>query len=604
MADTTEPRRTGARRRRAARLALVGALGLVVAIVPSVSRSVADAAPVTRSFLAFGSGGWKALDSGADPGPGWRMMSFDPSSWRNVSLPAGNGAGIASVLSTAPITQYLTRTFTASLGSARLVRLTLRRDDGVIVYLNGRPVSRTAMPYGEPTNATQASSPTTGVQYQVDTFWLPREFLRDGTNRISVELHQAAVNDDAYFDLALDGIGDAADTTAPGAPAATVSEVTPTAIRVAWTPPADASGIAAYRIRRGSNTLVIAQTSWGTNYLDQQLGPGSTYSYSVTAIDRAGNESAASVVSATTSLPAGTPVVRLQAAGDIGMGTAAQNMFTAAGNEPADAFIPLGDLSYAAGTEAAWCQMARSRLKYREIEVVGGNHEDDKGSGGHIDRFAACLTERRVSGGTYPTNYYADYGSLARVIVISPSLWVDGRFYDYFPINQERRWLIDTIAAARAQNRWVVVAMHEPCVSVGEKGCEIRSDLMDVLAGADLLLTGHDHIYARTQQFGLQSGCTTFVATWANPRCVTGDGYGGNYKAGRGVVQVVNGVGGESVNALDMSDPLWPYIVIANGKNSWSPATGYLRVAITPTALSADFRATSGRFGDSFTIRR
>ena len=193
---------------------------------------------------------------------------------------------------------------------------------------------------------------------------------------------------------------------------------------------------------------------------------------------------------------------------------------------------------------------------------------------------------------------------LVRLVVISPGLSVGGRFYDYFPINQERRWLIDTIAAGKAQGRWIVVALHKPCVSVGEKPCEIRADLMDVLTSADLLLAGHDHIYERTQQFRTGPGCTTFSSTWANPACVGGDGYGGTYTAGRGAVQVISGVGGQSQNTLGASDTDWPYVVVANGRNSWSSADGYLRITATPSALAGEFRATRGQFGDSFTIRR
>lgn len=578
-------------------------LTVVAAVLVPAARPPVDAAMV-HTFLAFGSTGWDIGDTGTDPGVGWRMTSFDASPWRNGALPVGTSPGVATQLATTAVTQYLTRTFSASLADVRLVRLRLRRDDGVLVYLNGRPVAKANMPFGEPTHTTRSWAATTATTYQEETIWLPREWLKDGTNRISVEVHQATPNDDAYLDLELTGFGATTDVTAPAAPTGSVAEVTGSAIRLSWTAPSDPSGIVAYRVRRGSNTLVMAQTSWGTTYLDQQLAPGSVYSYSVSAIDAAGNESSATVLSARTLLPAGTPVVRLQAVGDIGMGTSAQAMLSVAGAEPADAFIALGDLAYQAGVETKWCDMVRTRLNYRNVEVVPGNHEDDTGTGGNITNFAACLRERVVSGGTYPTNYYADFGSLVRLVVISPGLSVGGRFYDYFPINQERRWLIDTIAAGKAQGRWIVVALHKPCVSVGEKPCEIRADLMDVLTSADLLLAGHDHIYERTQQFRTGPGCTTFSSTWANPACVGGDGYGGTYTAGRGAVQVISGVGGQSQNALGAADIEWPYVVVANGRNSWSPADGYLRITATPSALAAEFRATKGQFGDSFTIRR
>ena len=58
--------------------------------------------------------------------------------------------------------------------------------------------------------------------------------------------------------------------------------------------------------------------------------------------------------------------------------------------------------------------------------LLPGNHEDDFGEHGHITQFAKCLPDRLRVTGTYPTEYFFDYGGRVRVIVISPDLTVNG----------------------------------------------------------------------------------------------------------------------------------------------------------------------------------
>ena len=92
------------------------------------------------------------------------------------------------------------------------------------------------------------------------------------------------------------------DFTAPTVPQDVVATAqSPTSIAISWSPSTDASGIAEYRIYRNGNATPIGTTA-ATDYVDNGLAPGTNYSYTVRAVDRAffPNVSAASAAASAT----------------------------------------------------------------------------------------------------------------------------------------------------------------------------------------------------------------------------------------------------------------------------------------------------------------
>ncbi len=90
-------------------------------------------------------------------------------------------------------------------GSPAETQLILRTvlDDGAVVYVNGTEILRSNLPDGPMTRTTPASSDITGPPSAVDRV-LPASLLRNGTNVLAIELHQAAAGlNDAWFDLTL-----------------------------------------------------------------------------------------------------------------------------------------------------------------------------------------------------------------------------------------------------------------------------------------------------------------------------------------------------------------------------------------------------------------
>ncbi|MEU3690924.1 fibronectin type III domain-containing protein [Streptomyces narbonensis] len=102
------------------------------------------------------------------------------------------------------------------------------------------------------------------------------------------------------------------DRTAPGAPTGlTAVENDRRGVDLRWTAPT-ATDVASYRVYSGS-TLVDTVT--GTAYSNEWLTPGTRYTYTVRAVDRTGNVSAAATASFTSSgdLVAPAPVTGLKA---------------------------------------------------------------------------------------------------------------------------------------------------------------------------------------------------------------------------------------------------------------------------------------------------
>jgi hypothetical protein len=153
---------------------------------------------------------WKYLDNGTDQGTAWRTPSFDDNAW--ASGPAQLGYGDhdeSTVVSFGPdvnnkyITTYFRQAFdVADMSVFKGLKLRLLRDDGAVVYLNGREVFRSSMlaaPVTATTLAQDARDENAFAEKSIDP-----QLLVNGRNVIAVEVHQAEVtSSDISFDLEL-----------------------------------------------------------------------------------------------------------------------------------------------------------------------------------------------------------------------------------------------------------------------------------------------------------------------------------------------------------------------------------------------------------------
>lgn len=163
-----------------------------------------------QSIIISSGDTWKYLDNGTDQGSNWFNENFNDSSWPSGSTQMGYGEGDeATIVSFGPdanqkyITTYFRKVISLSNTYANYV-LKGKRDDGVVVYVNGIEVFKDGLtsPINYNTLATQAID---DGQVWLSTI-LNGNLLRLGSNTIAVEIHQSAVNSsDISFDFELTG---------------------------------------------------------------------------------------------------------------------------------------------------------------------------------------------------------------------------------------------------------------------------------------------------------------------------------------------------------------------------------------------------------------
>lgn len=155
---------------------------------------------------------WKYLDDGSDKGKEWQSSEYDDSTWKTGQGKFGYGDSQQTLISYGSnslykhITTYFRKTFeiTDSKNASGYI-LNILRDDGSIVYLNGKEVVRSNMPETNVNYKTLASTSvsstgeTTYVSYPVSA-----SDIIEGLNTIAVEIHQnSSSSSDLGFDLEL-----------------------------------------------------------------------------------------------------------------------------------------------------------------------------------------------------------------------------------------------------------------------------------------------------------------------------------------------------------------------------------------------------------------
>jgi PKD repeat protein len=308
---------------------------------------------------------------------------------------------------------------------------------------------------------------------------------------------------------------------------------------------------------------------------------------------------------------AGEPgVVHFAAAGDFGVTSNTSGVLTGIAAQQPDLALALGDLSYGTtGAEQAWCDFVTARVGAGfPFELLAGNHESN-GINGNINDFAACLPNQ-VPGlvGTYGRQWYVDVprvDPLVRFVMISPDLtFPDGTTWSYAAGTPRYNWTASAIDGARSNGiPWVVVGAHKPCLSLGAYSCDFGTDLQQLMLTkrVDLVLHGHEHLYQRTDQLGIRTGCASVTPGAFDGDCIAdGDN---DMNQGAGTVFATVGNGGRPLRDANTSDAEVGYFAAHSALNV-TPSHGFLDVRATADELAARFVATSGTFADSFTIRR
>lgn len=156
---------------------------------------------------------WKFYDKEPALDEKWSALDFDDAAWSSGEARLGYGGdGEKTTLSFGNddkkkiITYYFRQTFeVADASKIKKLKLHLLRDDGAVVYLNGKEIFRSNMPEGSVSRDTLALA-AVGNEDEQKFFdaSVPAD-LKTGRNVIAVEVHQAApTSSDIGFDLELE----------------------------------------------------------------------------------------------------------------------------------------------------------------------------------------------------------------------------------------------------------------------------------------------------------------------------------------------------------------------------------------------------------------
>ncbi len=458
---------------------------------------------LTAQVLVNQGSQWKYLDDGSNQGTAWRDLSFDDSSWSSGNAQLGYGDGdeatvisYGSSASYKHVCYYFRQTFNVTDPNANSgLKISLLRDDGAVVYINGVEVARSNMPSGNITYNTFAASTVAGQEE--DTFYeynISSSVLQAGQNIIAVEVHQRSrTSSDVSFDLQLEF-----DTL-------NYYQKLPYVllyghdndIMVTW----QLNSTQTCNFEYGTDTNYTAGNIQSTenNSSDHQhfvtltnLSPDEKYYYRVSV-----NNTNYQTGSFQTFPPDNAQEITFFAYGDNrtypsdhdAVAQAIMNDITQ--NNLKQTFIlNSGDLVSDGDSENSWQDEFFNQQYNHIIELLGnlpyaaaiGNHE---GQGILFEKYFPYY---------YPNNRYYfsfDYGP-AHFTVID-------QFTNYSQGSQQYNWIVNDLSTTN--KAWKVVVFHKPGWSAG--GHDNNSTVQTVLQplfeqyGVKFVLTGHNHYYAR-----------------------------------------------------------------------------------------------------------
>jgi hypothetical protein len=421
-------------------------------------------------------------------------------------------------------------------------------DDGAAVYVNGVEAFRRGIEAKE----IVFSSPGK-FKPKEETFKVPSSIFKPGKNVIAVEVHQDGPDSsDLWFELGITAPGRAKPAAALAAPVAPLSPQKGEVAKVTMTLMADPATGRAFTwyttpLSRRNDLQIVEKAAGSADFSKAKrfngtqafstnspeeichkaeasgLKPGASYWY------RVGDErldlwsAAGSFTTAKTS--GGFSFIDLadtQAKTEEEASLSARTLATASSTLRDAAFMILnGDIVDTGMNELQWNWMlgdAAPTLMNLALVPVAGNHDEDPES--FIEHFALPVPE----GAATKTGAYYSFDCQNAHFIVLNNNEDSAEWANFTP--EQISWLkADVARAKKAGALWIIVAMHKgPYTTsnhatdadimgangVRTKWAPLASDL-----GIDLVLQGHDHLYARTKPLAgdkpAAKGGTTYV---------------------------------------------------------------------------------------------
>lgn len=594
---------------------------------------VCETASQTTPLLSSGSN-WKFLDNGSNQGSSWSTISFNDASWQSGNAELGYGDGDeATVVNYGPsssnkyITTYFRKQFTVTNPSQFFsIDLQAKRDDGIVVYINGTEVWRNNMPSGPVLFNTTASS---AIAFGAESAWnqtnISPLFLVNGNNTIAVEIHQeSGSSSDITFDLKMSGNLNIPPVNVARGPYLQMG--TSNSMILKWRTDVTCDS----KVWYGTSLTSLTNTSTNPSFVTDHeikltgLSPSTSYYYMI------GTSSSTLTNSSLNQSFKTSPVIgtkgkyKFWVVGDAGTGNGNQinaktGFLNYIGNNHIDGWLWLGDNAYDGGFDSEYQTnvfangIYADELKKIVVWPAPGNHDYNNNipfspSPAYLDIFTLpTLGEAGgVSSGT--EKYYSyNYGNIHFIVLDSYSV---GRGTN----DPMAVWLQSDLTANTLP--WVIAYWHHPPYTKGSHNSDnptfidgelvdMRENILPILenGGVDLVLNGHSHCYERSflidGHYGTSgqlnasmiknntSGYYPSVCPYQKQTLIN--------KAHKGAVYSVVGCSGKTSGTSSG----WPHPVFYSYNNT---LLGSMLIEINDNRLDAKFITSTSTVYDGFTI--
>ncbi len=556
---------------------------------------------------------WKYLDNGTDQGSTWRDVSFSDATWASGPGEFGYGDGDeATVVSYGanPSSKNITTYFRKSVSIADVNAFTsfqigVKRDDGVVLYVNGTEVWRDNIA-GAVAYNTLATADAADDGSSVLTANIPTSYFVNGNNVIAAEVHQFVANSsDLSFDMSLTGMGNTPPTIPSVVIGSYLNVATPTSIIVRYRTDISAMSKVVYGTTAGVFTDSAYSASPITEHIVQLSGlqPNTKYYYAVKSGNNFIQNNPAENFFVTPPVVGTIKPTRIWVLGDMGFGSVEQNQvrdayYNYSGNTYTDLWLWLGDNAYNSGTDAEYQNNVfnnryEKMLRQTVVWPAAGNHEMYASNavtetGPYYELFN-FPTNGEAGGVPSGKKAYYSYNYANIHFVVLESTTASFRTIGGAMMN----WLQADLAANT--QKWTVVYFHHPPYSMGSHNSDTETELIEMRQNfvpileqykVDLVLCGHSHNYERSFLIKNHYGSEN---TFNNSNLVNGGSGAGvtpyiksasaNFQ---GTVYAVAGTGG----ILEGTSPGWPH----NAMYSYSSSTyGSMVLDVNGDTLYAKF---------------
>ncbi|MFN0190222.1 MAG: metallophosphoesterase [Bacteroidia bacterium] len=560
---------------------------------------------------------WKYHDKGINFGTQWKANLFNDANWSTGKGEFGFGDNPVTQLKQNKPCYYFRKTFNVINPQqfASFV-VNLRRDDGVIVYLNGTKLFSNNLPTGGVNFLTLALNDCIDDGDSIFTFNLPSSAFLHGNNVFAVEIHPSSVNDvDLTFEMNLEAVLPLVLPSISRGPY--LQTTTTNSCSIHWRTDVETDSKVSYGLNTSYGNAIMNTAMVKDHSIKiEGLLPNTKYFYrigSTAVILEHGVEN----YFYTAPDFGSTQPLQIWALGDFGNGSSQQTQVLQSylnylGGKRNDMWIWLGDNAYYNGTDQEYGNFVfdvyKNQFKNWNFYPALGNH--DYGQAGYLSTaslgtnfpyFNIFNLPKEAQCGGVPSStekYYSyNWGNVHFIALDS-----------YGALNhsgsQMYQWLLNDLQLNTT--KWIIAYWHHPPFSKGTHNSDTEIEMIDMREnivpllerfGVDLVLTGHSHTYERSYfihgHYGLEDSFDSAHIVQS------GDGLSIPYlkdKEHNGTIYSVCGVGGQVSVGVSSG---FPHNAMVSSVSSMAGSTS---IEVNGDTMNCKFILFNGSIADEFYI--